>query len=316
MRVAVTGASGFVGGYIARVLAESGHDVVALGRRRDSELRGSFASYVQWDICGGRPIAMPEVDAVVHCAARVGQWGPEREYRSVNVDGTRRVLETFHRAARFVHMSSASVYAIRQSQTRLREEARIGEPLLTAYARSKVDAERVVAASGRAHVILRPHAVYGPGDTTLLPRVLAARRYGWFPLPGDGQKRISVTYVGNLAHAVQCALDAEIASGAFNVADDEEPTVDDLLRTILRRHGVGDRLLHVPYVVARVAAVASEGAWRLGRWSGEPRLTRYAVTNLADPVTLDLSRTRAELGYAPRWNFRDAPLTTPHVSVM
>jgi nucleoside-diphosphate-sugar epimerase len=307
VRVAVTGASGFVGGCVARFLAQRGHDVVALGRRPATQLRSSFATYVQWDVRRG-PIALPDIDGVVHCAAQVGQWGPEREYRAVNVDGMRAVLETFGHAARFVHISTASVYATDQPKERVSEDARVGEPLLTSYARTKAEAEGILTASGRAAVVLRPHVVYGPGDSTLLPRVLAARRFGRFPVPGDGHNRISVTYVYNLAFAVQLALESAVPSGVFNVADDEDPTVDDMLRTMLRRHGVGDRLLHVPHWLARSLAGANERVRRLARISTETSLTRYAVAHLAEPFTLDVTRIRARLGYAPRWNYRDAPL--------
>jgi len=245
---------------------------------------------------------------VVHCAALVGQWGPEGHYRAVNVDGTRSVLETFRHAARFVHVSSASVYATDQPRVKVREEARIGEPLLTAYARTKAEAERILNDSGRAVVILRPHAVYGPGDATLLPRVLAARRFGLFPLPGNGRNRTSVTFVFNLALAVQLALESDVLSGVFNIADEEEPTMDDMLRTMLRRHGVGDGLLHVPHWAARLLATVNEDVWRVAHISSEPKLTRYAVAHLSESFTLDLTSARIQLGYAPRWTFRDAPL--------
>jgi nucleoside-diphosphate-sugar epimerase len=309
MRIAVTGASGFVGGCIARFLVRRGHDIVALGRRPDSELRHPFAAYVQWDLRSG-PIALRNIDGVVHCAAHVGQWGPERLYRAVNVDGTRSVLETFRRVARFVHISTASVYATDQPRVKVREEARIGEPLLTAYARTKAEAERILNDSGRAVVILRPHAVYGPGDATLLPRVLAARCFGVFPLPGDGRNRISVTSVFNLALAVQLALESDLPSGVFNIADEEEPTIDDMLRTMLRRHGVADRLLHVPHWAARSLAAVNESVRRVAHISSEPTLTRYAVAHLSDSFTLDLTRARTQLGYAPQWTFRDAPLSS------
>ena len=307
MRVAVTGATGFVGGCVADFLARRGHDVLTLGRRPVSELRARFPNYVQWDVRSG-PIDVPGIEGVVHCAAHVGQWGPERVYRAVNVEGTRYVLETFRRAARFVHISTGSVYATDQPRVNVPEDARVGEPFLTAYARTKAEAEQVLAADGRPVVILRPHAVYGPGDTTLLPRVLAARRLGVFPLPGNGRNRISVTFVLNLAQAVQLALEGACSSGVFNIADEEEPAIDDMLRTMLRRHGVSDRLLHVPRVAARSLAAVNETVWRLARISGEPRLTRYAVASLAEPFTLDLTRARTQLGYAPRWTFRDAPL--------
>ena len=312
MRVAVTGASGFVGGSVARFLERRGHDVIALGRRPAAFLRAPFGKYVQWDVRSG-PADVPCVDGVVHCAAHVGQWGPERNYRAVNVEGTRTVLETFHRASRFVHVSTASVYSTDHPMVAVAEDARVGEPLLTAYARTKAEAERVVMSSGRGAIILRPHIVYGPGDSTLLPRVLAARRWGLFPLPGDGRNRISVTYVYNFAHAVQLALESPVPSGVFNVADGVDPSADDMLRTMLRRCGAADRIVHVPYGAAWSLAAVNEAVWRLAGLSSEPRITRYAVAHLAKSFTLDLRRAREVLGYAPRWNFRDAPLDAEDV---
>ena len=156
-------------------------------------------------------------------------------------------------------------------------------------------------------MILRPHAVYGPGDTTLLPRVLAARRLGAFPLPGDGRNRISVTCVFNLAQAVQLALEGACSSGASTTSPTRKsPPSTICCGPCCAATGIADRLLHVPHWAARSLAAVNETVWRLARISGEPSLTRYAVAHLAEPFTLDLTRARTLLGYAPRWTFRDA----------
>jgi nucleoside-diphosphate-sugar epimerase len=308
VRVVVTGASGFIGGTIARDLALRGHEVVACGRRPVSELRSPLAGYMSWDIRNG-PAALPRVDAVVHCAAHVGQWGPSDEYHRTNVDGLHAVLDSFPRPARFVHISSSSVYAHHQGDRALTEDAVTGEPLFTEYARSKVAAEQLLLSSGRPVIILRPHAVYGPGDTTLLPRLLRARRFGRLPVPGDGQRRISVTYVRNLADAVALALEGNRDDGIYNIADDVVPTLNELLATLLPRLGVRLRLVHVPVAVAESLAIATEAIWKTFAIPTEPRVTRYAVANLAEPLTLDVTRIRERLGYRARWNFRDAPMT-------
>lgn len=307
MRVAVTGASGFAGGVIARWLAVRGFAVFPFGRRAADALRTPMARYRSWDVATGT-IEGPEVDAVVHCAAHVGQWGDEEPYRAVNVRGTRNVLASFPAVDRFVHVSSASVYAPDGAKVRVREEARIGEPALTPYARTKAEGEMVVRASGRAAVILRPHIVYGPGDTTLWPRVAAARRLGWLPIPGDGRNRISVTHVFNLAHAVERALRVDAHAATYNVADAEEATVDELLRTLMRRQGLTPRIAYIPRGVAWRAAAMGESLFRKLRSEREPTLTRYVVANLADDCTLDISRARSALGYEPAVTFRDGAL--------
>jgi nucleoside-diphosphate-sugar epimerase len=310
VRIAVTGASGFVGGRVARALAAAGHEVLAYGRRPAAALASPLPGYAPWDVAAAPSAPAVAVDAVVHCAAHVGDWGPEAAYRAVNVDGTRAVLARFP-GARGVHVSTSSVYSDGVPTVRVREDAPTGRCAHSPYARTKAEAERVVLAEGSRAVVLRPHIVYGPGDSTLLPRVLAARRLGALPVPGDGRNRVSATHVDNLVHAVERALATPGAYGAFNVADGVEANVNDLLRTLLRRYGVPTRLVHVPRAAAWRAAALCEGAWRtLGALGvrGAPPLTRYAVGHLAAHHTLDTARARDLLGYAPRWSYLDGPL--------
>lgn len=311
MRVAVTGATGFIGGAVAHELATKGHTVFAFGRRHADAVRHSLPNYAQWDLLDG-PTAVPEVDAVIHCAAKVGDWGPESDYRPVNVDGTRVVMQTFDHADRFVHISSASVYSSDQPGRCMSEDASVGNCLHTAYAKSKAEAEELVLTRERGAVILRPHIVFGPGDTTLMPRLLAARRFGLLLVPGNGRNLISVTHIFNFVHAVQRVLDSSITRGIFNVADPEPASVDELLRTLLRRHGVDARLLYIPRTIAWAVAVASERVWRLAGRRNSPRLTRYLVAHIADENTLDLTNAFKVLGYAPQHSFRASPVHEEH----
>ena len=307
MRVAVTGASGFVGGRIARALSARGHEVLAFGRRPAAALPHPLPGYTAWDLLAG-PVARTRVDAVVHCAALVGDWGPERDYRATNVAGTRTVLERFARAPRFVFVSTSSVYSDAVPKRRVSEDAAIGDCRHSAYARTKAEAELMVRAARPGAVVLRPHIVYGPGDATLLPRVLAARRCGTLVLPGDGRNLLSTTHVDNLALAAALAVESPGAAGTFNVADADAATVDELLRALLARAGAPTRLLYVPRAVAWRVAAGLERLWPARRAPRGPLLTRYLVSQLADEHTLDTARARRVLGYAPRWSYHDGPL--------
>lgn len=301
MIVAVTGASGFVGGHMARALARRGHAVHAFGQRPASALVAPIPGYRSWDVRTGL-VAAPSVDVVVHCAALVGDWGPESAYYAVNVAGTRAVLDTFP-SARVVHMSSTSVYSDRQPRGVLDETAPTGDCRYSAYGRTKAAAERMVLAKPDT-TVLRPHMIYGPGDSTLLPRVLAARRLGTLLVPGHGRNLLSVTHIDNLADAVISAVERPEARGVFNVADATTATLDELLGTLLARVGAPTRLVHVPGRLAWRAATTLEWVWPTFTPPRGPRITRYVVQQLVSEHTLDIGRAREMLHYSPRVDFR------------
>ena len=94
MRVAVTGAGGFVGGAVATALADADHEVVGFGRRADGWSH-PHARYRRWDLTTGPLRADRDFEAVVHCAALADDWAPHDEAMRVNRDGTRAVVRSF-----------------------------------------------------------------------------------------------------------------------------------------------------------------------------------------------------------------------------
>lgn len=303
----MTGASGFVGGAVARAAVAAGH-VVVTSSRRAAQVPG--ARHVRWDLDVDE---LPErtrervgdVDVVVHAAAFVGEGGRAAAVRRTSVGGTRAVLRAFP-GARFVHISSASVYDPFRPSVRSREdEAPVGR-YLNAYAAAKAEAEAAVLGEqpsrDRGVVVLRPHAVYGPGDTTLLPRVLGAVRRGVLPLPGGGRCLQSLTSISTLTEAVLAASRPGLPSPlVVNVADAEPVVLRTALLELLERRGLVDvRILDVPWRLAwhlgHLGEVATRGATA---GAGTARLSRYAVSHLAMERTLDLSVLRDVLGVHP-----------------
>jgi 2-alkyl-3-oxoalkanoate reductase len=277
--------------------------VVCLGRRP-----GPVGRHIPWDAARDVP-NLAGADLIVHCAAAVGDPAPgspdERRMHAVNVTGAARLLDAAS-GRPVIWISSASVYDPRPDRSRVLEDHHPIAGQLNAYGRTKAAGERLALAAGA--VVLRPRAVYGPGDPHLIPRLLARVRAGHLLLPGP-DVRLSLTSVDNLADA--CLSAAAWAPGAYNVADSAPYSRDGAIRHVLRAHGVSARLHHLPVAVTTTAARALEALAR-HRPGVEPPLTRYAVDQLAHTVVLDVSKARSQ-GWTPRRTLDDylGPLGRP-----
>lgn len=300
MRIAVTGATGFIGGAIVRRLAAHGHAVLALGR---SAAGPDAVEYARWDLGadGPPPPGLAGCDAVVHAAAHVAAWGDERLFRAVTVSGTARLIDAMDPAARLVVIGSSSVYVPDGRRRTYRESDGPREPrrYLAAYARAKAEQERLVAARRPDAIVLRPRAVWGPGDRTLLPRVEARVRAGRLLLPDGGRHPMSTTHIESLADAVEAALAHPDVRGPVNVADATPRSPEELLSAIFAARREPLRIVAVPGRLADAISIALETAYRVARIRREPPITRYAVSALAAPVVLDLARLHHELLISP-----------------
>lgn len=308
-RVLITGATGFLGGTVLRMLREQGRPVLAQGRD-PARLAALGAPVLRWDLTRPPPDA-PElagVKAVIHCAALSSPFGRLAEFHAANVAGTAEVLALAQRLGvrRFVHVSSPSVLFAPRDQLALDETAPLPPPF-TPYARTKAAAEALVlAAPGLSPVILRPRGLYGAGDTALLPRLLQVARTRPLPLFRQGAARIDLTHVEDAAAAVLSALDAgsKAAGQIFHISGGEVLPVTEIAARACARAGVGLRWRRMPLTPALWAAGAME---RLALATGgrEPAVTRYGLALFAYAQSLDISKARRMLDWSPRIPFAE-----------
>jgi 2-alkyl-3-oxoalkanoate reductase len=305
VRVLVTGASGLLGGAVAQELASRGHEVRAFQRRPAGlpRIPDELGSVTDADAVRQ---AVRGVDAVVHLAAKVSLAGDPAEFSAVNVEGTRRLIaEAAHAGARrFVHISSPSVAHAGRSLAG--DDARPADPQHARgdYARTKAIAERLALAAdspGFAVVAVRPHLVWGPGDTQLVARIAQRAAAGRLALLGSGAALIDTTYLDNAATAIAAALDrAEDVHGqAYVVTNGEPRPVAEMLAGICRAAGVRPPSRRVPARVARMAGGAVEALWRVRPGTDEPPMTRFLAEQLSTSHWFDQRRTRADLRWAP-----------------
>ena len=304
MRVLVTGASGMIGRAVAARLVADGHDVRTLQRRPSGVAADVLGSVVDPDAVAD---AVRGRDAVIHLAAKAAITGSFAEYEKVNVGGTERLLAAARvaGATRFVHVSSPSVAHLGTSLAGAAAGPADPEHARGHYARTKAAAELLALAAddpaGMRVVVVRPHIVWGPGDTQLVGRVVERARTGRLPVLGAGAALIDTTYVDNAVDALVAALHAEDSAcgEAYVVTNGEPRPVLELLRGICEASGVPTPRRHVPAALARAAGGLMDAAWARLPLRGEPPLTRFGAEQLSTAHWFDQRRTREALGWTP-----------------
>lgn len=311
MRALVTGATGFLGGHLARRLVRAGWDVTGLGRKveqgRRLEAEGiRFRCQDLRDESGTAAVCSGQ-DAVFHCAALSSPWGKYRDFYGCNVEATRMLAAASLRQGvrRFIHVSTPSVYFDYTPRLGIHESEPLPVKAANHYAATKRLADQVVKryhAKGLSSVIIRPRAVFGPYDQALFPRIVAASGKSGVPLIGGGKALIDATYVDNAVDALLNGWDApEEATGrAYNITNGEPREFAGLVESLFRMLDLPLRTRSISYRKACGAAAVLEGLHRLFPALGEPMLTRYTAGTLALSQTLDITDARTLLGYAPR----------------
>jgi len=308
-KVLVTGASGFIGGWTARGLAERGYAVRALYRREVppaslEALAAGGAEVQRRDLSrpGEGREAVRGVDAVVHAAALASDWGDPHAFRRQNVTVTKRLLEEARAAGCrvFVFIGSISVHGFGPHvQT---TEKGPYYPLLNPYQRTKKEAEEAVLAAnapGFRTTVLRPADVYGPGDTTTFYRLLEAQGRGVRGTLGGGLHLASVVAVEDLVQAIALALECEASGGeAFNISSGEPNTWRQLLGYTASLLGVRP-WFELPLFLARPLAVLLTAVYGFLGIREDPPLTLYRVEHVAYDFDFSIEKAQSVLGFAP-----------------
>lgn len=325
MSVLVTGASGFVGLAVTQALVGRGTHVRTLSRTTNRTLDAlaleGKITITRGDLADRAAVmrAAEGVDAILHIGAKAGVWGAREAYLATNVGGTSNVIAAANALGigRIVYTSTPSVVHSGSDVVGLGESAAYATHFSTAYPESKAIAERaVLAANGTkthgggvlATCALRPHLVWGPGDTNLVPRIVERARAGRLALVNGGKSIIDATYIDSCVHAHLLALDAlapdaACAGKAYFIAQGEPTSVRELVLGIVEAYGIAPRARSIPLPIAKLAGALIETGYRLARSEREPPLTRFVAEQLGTSHWFDLSAAKRDLGYA-------APVTT------
>lgn len=316
MRVLVTGASSLIGTGVVERLVERGDNVVVLQRRRVQGLAATVEQHLG-DIADADAVtaAARGCAGIIHLAAKVGVVGDRADYVSTNVDGTRNVLDAAlaHGTQRFVHVSSPSVAHDGSSIIGGGADVAVSDHGAAWYPETKAIAERMaLAADSRALAVtvIRPHLVWGPGDTQLVGRIVQRAVAGRLALVGGGAALVDTTYIDTATGALVAALDAvqpgaACAGRAYVVSNGEPRPIRELVEGICAAAGVRFEPRDVPLPIARRVGSLIDRVWPLLGREDEPPLTRFLADQLGTAHWFDPRPVQQDLGWTPQVSIDD-----------
>ena len=309
-RVLVTGGGGFIGLALTRALLAKGIEVVVLGRHHYPAVRRAGATGIIGDIRDLQTVkkAVSGCDTVFHVAARAGIWGPFNDYYSINVLGTLNVLAACKAGSvpNLVYTSTPSVVFDGKSLKGVDESVPYARTPLCHYVTTKILAEKaVLRASDDSFqtAALRPHLVWGPGDTNLIPRLMTRGRSGDLRIVGNGENLVDIAYIDNVVHAHLLAAENLETSGtaagkAFFIGQIAPVNLWKWINDVFTRLGVPPVQKTVSLRKARFAGRMMEMFHSLTCNSKEPKMTRFLAEQLALSHYFSIKRAEEILHYS------------------
>ena len=313
MRILLTGGRSMIGAAVARQLAERGDQVTVLQRRPAGlglpEVLADLGDPADTELVRQ---AINRQDAVIHLAAKVGISGSWPEFVATNVTGTSTIITACRELGvpRLVYVSSPSVAHSGSALVGVGATPADPEQATGHYARSKAMAEQLALAADGSdlHVLaIRPHVVWGPGDTQLVERIIDRARRGSLPVLGTGAALVDSTYVDNAVDATVAALDRvdQVHGCALVVTNGEPRPISELINAFAAAGGAPAPHRHLPAAVGKIAGGAVEAVWGARRLLGrapatDPPMTRFLAEQLSTAHWFDQRQTRELLQWQPR----------------
>lgn len=313
MKYLITGATGFLGQRICTDLIKQNQSVTAQGRNENigNELIKSGCNFYKVDLRENIQNICEGIDYVIHSAALSSPWGKREDFIDINVNASIKLIKSAikHNVKKFIYISSTSVYFDFTDRFNIKETDYVANPSPSLYTETKLLAENEILKFKDQIdiIIIRPRGIFGPKDTTLIPRVINAHDKGKLAIIGSKDTLLDLTYVGNVSHASILACFASVKSGEiFNITNGEPVKVWRLIDEILARTNRELNKKVIPFSLVYYLAWFSELICALPFINKEPTFTRYTTGLLAKSQTLNIDKAKNELGYEPIMNMKDA----------
>lgn len=306
MKIFLTGGSGFIGGAVLRLLGGT-HEFVCMSRsdESDAKIREAGGTPVRSSLGEVSIEQLESVEAVIHAAAYVEDWGPWQTFWNMNVEATKQLLEVSLKAGvkRFVHIGTEAALFTGQHMRNIDETYPYALHSPFPYSRTKAFAEMAVLSANQPGtfetVSVRPRFVWGPGDTTLLPALAEMVEKGSFVWIGGGRARTSTSYIDNVVEGIRLALEKGRGGEAYFITDDEVTTMRGIITGMAAAEGLTLPDKSAPAFVVTALAYVTEKFARLTHSKKGPPITRFAANIMARDCILNIDKAKRELGYKP-----------------
>lgn len=322
-RFVVTGGGGFVGKALCRALRQQGHEVLSLSRGAYPELVAEGIQTAQVDLAADSSMwweLLKGAHGVFHTAAKVDMFGRYDDFYRTNVVGTQNVIAACRKAGvpNLVFTSSPSVIHDGSDLCGVDESYPYPKHYEAFYPETKAIAEKQVRAAHGAElrtVSLRPHLIWGPGDTNLIPTVLERARMGRLTQVGNGSNLVDFSYIDDCVQAHLCAMRAvderpEIVGGKVYFISQGDPVpLWGWINSVLRVHGAQPVRRTVSKGLAMSLAAVIETGARILVSLGivtKPFLTRFLVSEMSTSHYFSIEAAKRELGYVPTYTVEHA----------
>ena len=308
--VLVTGGGGFLGGAIVKRLVEKGYSVSSYSRNVYSKLSNMGVTHIQGDISHKDSVekACKGIDLVFHVAAQTGIWGPYEMYHQTNVVGTDNIISACKNNGikGLIYTSSPSVVFDGKDMEGVDETVPYPDHYLAHYPATKAMAEKKVlaaAAEGLKTIVLRPHLIWGPEDTALVPRIIARAKR--LKIIGDGSNLVDTVYIDNASEAHMLAAEKllanpQLSGNVYFISQGEPVPLWEMVNNILHAAGLPPVTRSIPtWLAVRIGGIM-EGIYKTLGIQSEPQMTRFLAEELATAHWFNISAAKTDLGYEPK----------------
>ncbi len=313
MNIFITGASGFIGSNIVKILSTK-YTFYAMCRSESAaeKVKQMGAIPVYCELGNVEEKHLQNCDTIIHAAAFTKEWGTRDEFWQTTVDGTKQLIDIAKKSGikRFLHISTEAVLFVGNDLNNIDESYPLPVKSKFLYSESKLESEKLVMNSnsdGMFEVmVIRPRLVWGPGDQTVLPILINMIKQNKFTWINNGSNKTSTTHIYNLIEGIKCALGNWKSNQIYFITDKEISTYKDFLTKYISTQNVIPPNKSIPKLLVRSLANIVEFIWTTFRIKTTPPITRLPAYMLSSNFTISCQKAINELGYRPIITLEDA----------